>query len=83
MHNVLPHLELACIFLENTLQGYLEGIANWEPNMATIVYLVHYQFNAGSVSLILNIITGNIYPQYHVVFDDTISTVYHIRKGTV
>ena len=35
------------------------------------------------MTLVLNIRTGHIYPQYHVVFDGNFSTVYHTRKGTV
>ena len=35
------------------------------------------------MALLLNTITGNFYPQYHVVFDDTFSTVYHKRKEKV
>ena len=65
------------------MQGGMAGLPKLEPRARTRVYLVNPPFHAGPVSLILNIIIGNIYPQYHVVFDDTISTVYHIRKGTV
>ena len=31
----------------------------------------------------MNTRTDNVSPQYHVVFDDTFSTVEHKRKGTV
>ena len=36
-----------------------------------------------SVALVLNTRTGHVYPQYHVVFDDTLSTVEHMRNDTV
>ena len=35
------------------------------------------------MAIVLNTRTGNVFPQYHVVFDDTFSTVEHTRKGTV
>ena len=34
------------------------------------------------MALVLNTRTGNVSPQYHVVFDDALSTVEHIRKET-
>ena len=35
------------------------------------------------MALLLNAIIGHVYPQYHVFFDDTFSTVEHMRKGKV
>ena len=35
------------------------------------------------MDLVLNTRTGHVYPQYHVVFEDTLSTVGQIMKGTV
>ena len=35
------------------------------------------------MELVLNIITGYVSPQYHVVFDDNLSTVDHMGKGTL
>ena len=35
------------------------------------------------MDLVFNTRTGNILPQYHVVFDNTFSTVYHMSKGIV
>ena len=35
------------------------------------------------VALVIKTITGNVSPHYHVVFGDTFSTVYHMRRGTV
>ena len=36
----------------------------------------------GSVDLKWNTRTGYVYPHYHVVFEETLSTVEHMRKGT-
>jgi hypothetical protein len=32
---------------------------------------------------VLNLITGHVSPQYHIVFDDDFSTVENLRLGTV
>jgi len=46
------------------------------------VYLGHSPFHAGSVVLVFNPRTGQVSPQYHVVFDDTFSTVPYMDAGT-
>ena len=61
----------------------MERLSKWEPTGRSGVYLGHYNFHSGSVELVLNIITGYISPQYHVVFFKHFSTVYHTRKGTL
>ena len=55
----------------------------WEPTDRYGVNPGHYLFHAVSVELVLNIRTGYVSPQYHVVFDDNFSIVYHTRKGTL
>ena len=35
------------------------------------------------MSLVINIITGHLYTQYHVGLDVNLSTVDHMRKGIV
>ena len=69
--------------LEGPMQGGMAGLPKLEPMARTRVYLVNSPFHAGPVALILNIRTGRIYIQYHVVFNDTFSTVYHMRKTIV
>ena len=49
---------------------------------STGVYLLWSQLYAVSVDLVMNTRTGHIPPQYHVLFDDTLSTVEHTRKDT-
>ena len=61
----------------------MERLYKWVPTGRSRVYLGHYHFHSGSVELVLNIITGYVSPQYHVVFDNNFSTVYHTRKGTL
>ena len=35
----------------------------------------------GNVSLVLNLITGRVSPQYHVVFDDEFTTVNYLDSA--
>ncbi len=55
----------------------------WEPCNCISVYLGHSPFHAGSVALVFNPRTGRVSSQYHVVFDDTFSTVPFMDNGTV
>ena len=59
------------------------GTPKWEPRSRIGVYLGHSPFHAGSVALVFNPRTGRVSPQYHVVFDDTFSTVPYMDAGTV
>ena len=46
------------------------------------MYLGHSPVHAGSVALVLNLTTGHVSPQFHVVFDDEFSTVENLRNGS-
>ena len=61
----------------------MEWVTKWEPTDRYEVYLGHYPFHSVSLKLVLNIRTGYVSPQYHVVFDDYLSTVYHVIKGEI
>ena len=69
--------------LESKLQTSSKGIPKWDPRSRLGIYLGHSPLHAGSVALVLIPITGHVSPQYHVVFDDTFSTVSNLRSGTV
>ena len=58
------------------------GPPKWEPRCCIGIYLGHSPFNAGSVALLFNLITGLVLPQFHVVFDDFFSTVPYMNAGT-
>ena len=58
-------------------------IPRWEPRSRVGVYLGHSPYHAQSVTLILNLSTGHISPQYHLVYDDHFSTAQSLRLGTV
>ena len=58
------------------------GPPKWDPRCHIGVYLGHSSFHAGSVALVFNPITGLVSPQFHVVFDDSFSTVPYMNAGT-
>ena len=57
-------------FLDARLQGNIVGLPYWEPCSHAGIYFGHSQFHAVSVDLVLNPVTGNVSPQFHVMFDD-------------
>jgi hypothetical protein len=68
--------------LDARLQGSM-NIPWWEPRSRVGVYLGHSPHHANNVALILNLSTGHVSPQYHVVYDDTFSTVASIRVDRI
>ena len=57
------------------------GTPKWEPRARAGIYLGHSPCHAGSVALVLNLRTGHISPQFHVVFDDEFSTVPYLSSA--
>ena len=47
------------------------------------VYLRCITIHAGTVALVLNLQTGNISSQFHLVFEDNFETVESLRNGTL
>lgn len=66
--------------LHKRLQGGIGGIPKWNPRSNAGVYLGHSPDHAGNVALVLSLSTGLVSPQYHVVFDDSFSSVPFIRS---
>lgn len=69
--------------LESKLQSNTKGAPNWDPRARLGVYPGHSPSHAGSIALVLNPASGHVSPQYHVVLDDSFSTVSNLRNGTV
>ena len=46
-------------------------------------YVRRSPIHAGNVSLILNLSTGHVSPQFHVVFEETFPTVPSLKNGSV
>ena len=56
------------------------GTPKWEPRSHTGIYLGQSPCHAGSVALVLNLRTGLISPQFHVIFDDEFTTVPYLQS---
>ena len=50
-------------------------IPNWDPRIQRGGNMVLSKIHSTKVGLVLNLLTGSISPQYHIVFDDMFSTV--------
>jgi hypothetical protein len=61
--------------LDPTLQD-AKKLPKWNRRSRRVVYLGYSRQHSNNVHMVLNLETGNISPQYHLVFDDTFSTVY-------
>ena len=58
------------------------GTPKWRPRSHTGIYLGHSPCHASSVALVLNLKTGLISPQYHIVYDDEFTTVKYLESLT-
>ena len=63
--------------LEAANQGAI-GTPKWEPRSHLGIYLGHSPQHARSVALVLNLRTGHVSPQFHVIYDEEFSTVPYI-----
>eukprot|EP00957_Ditylum_brightwellii_P073539 5587614-Ditylum_brightwellii.AAC.1 len=52
-----------------------------DPKARASIYLGHSPFHAGNVALVLDLQTGHVSPQCHVVFDDEFSTVPYLQSS--
>jgi hypothetical protein len=50
-------------------------LPRWSPRSARCVYVGQSESHSSSVALVLNLETGTITPQFHLVFDDYFTTV--------
>ena len=69
--------------LNSKLQLGSIGPPKWDPCSRVSVYLDHSPMHARYVAVILNPVTGHVSPQYHVVYDETLFTVSHMRDETI
>ena len=68
------------------LDARLQGdsfIPKWDEQVRVSVYVGRSPIRAGNVSLVLNLSTGHVSPQFHVVFDKNISTIPSLKNGSV
>jgi hypothetical protein len=57
-----------------------QKIPRWEPRSRRGVFMGFSHLHSSAVPLVLNLSTGSITPQYHVVFDDHFSTVTSVER---
>ena len=68
------------------LNARLQGagfIPKWDNRVRVDAYVGRSPIHAGNVSLILNLSTGHVSPQFHVVSDETFSTVPSLKTGSI
>ena len=58
-------------------------LPRWEPRARRGIFVGYSSVHSSDVPLVLNIHTGHISPQYHVVFDDLFSTVPSLAADDV
>jgi Reverse transcriptase (RNA-dependent DNA polymerase) len=69
-----------CYVLEPKLQNG-QKLPRWQPKSRRAVFLGISPNHSSNVPLVLNLKTGNISPQFHVVFDDFFTTVMSVIEG--
>ena len=61
--------------LEQKLNNPEVNSPNWDPRSLRWVNIGFIKIHSTQVGLVLNLLTGSILPQCHVVFDDMFSTM--------
>ena len=67
--------------IDACLQG-ASFIPKWDERVKVGAYVGRSPIHAGNVSLVLNLSTGHVSQQFHVVFDETFSTVPSLKNGS-
>jgi hypothetical protein len=57
-----------------------QKLPRWEPRSRRGVFMGFSNLHSSEVPLVLNLETGSITPQFHVVFDDLFSTVSSVER---
>ena len=57
-----------------------QKLPRWQPRLRRGVFMGFSNLHSSEVPLVLNLETGSITPQYHVVFDDQFSTVTSVER---
>ena len=61
--------------LDSALQVYGKGVPKWDQRANIGIYLGISPRHSRKVALVLNLKTGHVLPQFHVVFDDFFETL--------
>ena len=83
-HEIRNEHTLFCptFMLNRPLQTNSKFLPKWDPRSTVGIYLGMSPFHASNVALFLDLKTGHVTPQYHLVFDDSFTTVEYLNKGT-
>lgn len=57
-------------------------LPRWQPHSRRGVFLGYSRHHSSDVPLVLNLQTGSISPQFHIVFDDSFSTVTSVATDS-
>ena len=82
--NIRNYHTFGCLVyvLDVRLQG-AGFILKWDEQVRVGAYIGISPIHAGNVSLILNLSTGHVSPQFHAVFNETFSTVPSLKNGSI
>jgi hypothetical protein len=57
-----------------------QKLPRWEPRSRRGVFIGFSNLHSSEAPLVLNLATGSITPQFHVIFDDVFSTVSSVER---
>ena len=69
--------------MDAKLQDGYGGIIKWEPRSRHVIYLGYSPVCNGSAAMVLNPKIGHVFPQYHIVLDDGLTTVPYKRAEAI
>ena len=69
--------------MDAKLQGGYGGIIKWESRSRHVIYLGYSPVCNGSAAMVLNPKIGHVFPQYHIVLDDGLTTVPYKRAEAI
>ena len=67
--------------LDKKNQSSSIGTPKWESRSRAGIYLGYSKDHTGNVAMVLNLRTRHISPQFHLIFDDTFSTVPYLDSS--
>ena len=71
-----------CFVLDSRIQDN-NKIPKWDERVRVGMHVGKSVQHAGNVSLVINLSTGHVSSQFHVVFDDNFETVEDLERGSV
>ena len=83
--NVIDFYPFGCslFVLDKRNQSRLSGTPKWDIKSRARVYLGRSPIHASNVVLVLNLSTGYISTQYHLVFDNDFLSVHYLNGMTL